>query len=443
MRDRKKTKEQVSRKRNLLRRRVGKLKNSSTERKQVEEALQESEERYRRLVEGSPTIVWSFSDKRGTLYVSSRVESILGYSPKVLYENPWLWNKSIHPQDQSRIAQEIEDFALGKNLDVEYRIKDSSRNWRWFRDQSIGRQVRDGEAIIEGISIDITEHKRAEEKIRQEEEFSERLINSSVDGILAFDRDCRYTVWNPGMERITGMSKGEILGRCAFDAFPFLKGIGEDRFFFEALAGKPIVAKNRPYVIPETGRHGFFEASYSPLLNEVGEIEGGLAIIHDVTERKRMEESLKQNEENARQLAQENAIIAEIGRIIGSTLDIEEVYERFAHEVQKLIPFDRISVNIIHPEEGTVRVQYVFGAEVKDRHPGDTVPLTASVTEEVMRRRSGLILEKMDMSGYTDNAIVHHGILEKGMNYLQKPFTVDGLARKVREVLDEDSNPDL
>jgi len=43
------------------------------------------------------------------------------------------------------------------------------------------------------------------------------------------------------------------------------------------------------------------------------------------------------------------------------------------------------------------------------------------------------------MSGYTDNAIVHHGVLEEGVNYLQKPFTVDGLARKVREVFDKNS----
>jgi two-component system cell cycle sensor histidine kinase/response regulator CckA len=40
------------------------------------------------------------------------------------------------------------------------------------------------------------------------------------------------------------------------------------------------------------------------------------------------------------------------------------------------------------------------------------------------------------MSGYTDNVILHHGILEPGINFMQKPFTVDGLARKVREVLD-------
>jgi two-component SAPR family response regulator len=41
------------------------------------------------------------------------------------------------------------------------------------------------------------------------------------------------------------------------------------------------------------------------------------------------------------------------------------------------------------------------------------------------------------MSGYTDNAIIHHGVLEKGMNYIQKPFTLEGLWRKIREVLDK------
>jgi len=60
--------------------------------------------------------------------------------------------------------------------------------------------------------------------------FSQRLIDSSVDGILAFDPDLRYTVWNTGMERITGMGAADVLGRHALEVFPFLREIGEHRF---------------------------------------------------------------------------------------------------------------------------------------------------------------------------------------------------------------------
>jgi len=45
------------------------------------------------------------------------------------------------------------------------------------------------------------------------------------------------------------------------------------------------------------------------------------------------------------------------------------------------------------------------------------------------------------MSGYTDNAIVNHGVLDEGINYIQKPFTLDGLTKRVRQVLDKDSRP--
>ncbi|NJR64858.1 MAG: GAF domain-containing protein [Leptolyngbyaceae cyanobacterium CRU_2_3] len=62
-------------------------------------------------------------------------------------------------------------------------------------------------------------------------ELSEKLINSSADGILAVDQDCRYTVWNPAMEQMTGINRQAVMGRSAFEVFPFLKQIGEDQFF--------------------------------------------------------------------------------------------------------------------------------------------------------------------------------------------------------------------
>jgi PAS domain S-box-containing protein len=119
--------------------------------------------------------------------------------------------------------------------------------------------------------------------------FSRRLLDASVDGILAFDRDYRYTAWNRAMERISGKKSSDTLGRNAFEVFPFLKETGEDQCFYEALAGKSSVSENRPYTIPETGRQGVFRGYYSPLYDEHNEIAGGIAIIRDITERKRAE----------------------------------------------------------------------------------------------------------------------------------------------------------
>jgi CheY-like chemotaxis protein len=80
-----------------------------------------------------------------------------------------------------------------------------------------------------------------------------------------------------------------------------------------------------------------------------------------------------------------------------------------------------------------------------EEHKG---PIHLLVTDVVMPKMSGRelaerILEILPevkvlyMSGYTDNTIVHYGVLEKGVNYIQKPFTVEGLVQKVREVLDK------
>ncbi|MEA3225511.1 MAG: PAS domain S-box protein, partial [Planctomycetota bacterium] len=140
-----------------------------------------------------------------------------------------------------------------------------------------------------------TQRRKAEERVLREKRFSENLIDSSVDGILAYDDKCRCTIWNPGMEHISGVSKEEALGKCVFDVFPFLKKVEENKFFYEALAGRTVVAMDRPYIIPETGRQGFFEGYYSPLCDAAGKIIGGLTIMRDITARKRAEEEVRKS----------------------------------------------------------------------------------------------------------------------------------------------------
>lgn len=123
----------------------------------------------------------------------------------------------------------------------------------------------------------------------QEHLFLKCLLEANVDGIIAFDRDFRYTTWNRAMERISGVKSEDVLGKCAFEIFPCLRATGEDKFYLEALAGRSVVSDNRPFTMD--GRTGYFDGYYSPRHDEKGDVIGGVAIIRDVTERKVAEAS--------------------------------------------------------------------------------------------------------------------------------------------------------
>jgi len=124
---------------------------------------------------------------------------------------------------------------------------------------------------------------------RKQDAFLKCLLEANVDGIIAFDMDCRYTLWNRAMEEFSGVKRQDVLGRSAFELFASLRETGEDKYYLAALDGKTVVAQARPYSIPESGRSGFFDGYYSPRHDENGSVIGGVAIIRDVTDRKRAE----------------------------------------------------------------------------------------------------------------------------------------------------------
>jgi PAS domain S-box-containing protein len=161
---------------------------------------------------------------------------------------------------------------------------------------------------------------------------SDALIRSSGDGILAFDLQCCYTLWNPAMERISGMKAEDVVGRNAFEVFPFLKEESEDRYFHQALAGESVIAEERPFRIPETGQQGYFEGHYSPLYDEAGTIIGGLAIIRNITARVQLAKSRRQlqaKEEELRLITDSvPALIASIDAE-GRYLLANEMYEKW------------------------------------------------------------------------------------------------------------------
>lgn len=113
----------------------------------------------------------------------------------------------------------------------------------------------------------------------------ELLIQSSPDGICAFDEKFRYTYWSPGMAAITGEPAENVLGKCAFDLFPFLKQVGQEVYFERALAGEATVAPLRNFHSPRSGRSGYTEALFSPLRDKQGLVIGGMAVVRDVRAR--------------------------------------------------------------------------------------------------------------------------------------------------------------
>lgn len=171
------------------------------------------------------------------------------------------------------------------------------------------------------LDREIGERKRVENAIRREMEFSDRLLNSSIDGIVAFDSACKYTLWNPGMEAMTGINKSKALGKSAFEVLPFLTEIGEDKYFYETLKGNYVIAKDRWFYIPETGKEGYFEAYYSPVFDSNKKVVGGISIVRDSTQRKYGLEALERTKEELER------------RVIERTAALSKVNEDLRNEI--------------------------------------------------------------------------------------------------------------
>lgn len=138
--------------------------------------------------------------------------------------------------------------------------------------------------------IGLAEREReAQQALDRERDFSARLVQSTSDCILAFDQEFRYTLWNPAMEKVTGVPAAEVLGQVAFERFPSIVASGDDRFFRDTLEGRHVATPERYFDVPETGVQGWFTSAYSPIRDEVGEVVGGLSVFRDVTPTKEAE----------------------------------------------------------------------------------------------------------------------------------------------------------
>ena len=243
---------------------------------------------------------------------------------------------------------------------------------------------------------DISERKRAEVTFRRSEEKYRTILENIEDGYYEVDIAGNFTFFNDSICRIWGYPKEELMG------------MNDRQYTDQENAKKLFQAFNKVYrtgeptkevgweIIRKDGTKRYIEASASLLKDSSGKPIGFRGIIRDVTEHIQAEEAVTR-------LSHENAIMVEIGRIISSTLNIDEVYERFSEQVRKLIPFDRISVNLINPDRNSITVAYAFGIKVGDLPEGAVLPLDDPFSKNILNKRQGVLILPEDESELAKN----------------------------------------
>ncbi|MBF8277885.1 MAG: hypothetical protein HW390_2958 [Candidatus Brocadiaceae bacterium] len=121
--------------------------------------------------------------------------------------------------------------------------------------------------------------------IQEGEDRFRMLVESSLDGIFAYDKDIHCTIWNKAMEQISGVPRENLLGRNALSVFPFLEGIGEGDSLRNATKDKATISYGIRYNFHQTDKSGYFDSAHFPLLDTNGAVVGGMGIIREVTGR--------------------------------------------------------------------------------------------------------------------------------------------------------------
>lgn len=203
------------------------------------------------------------------------------------------------------------------------------------------------EKVIQAI-IDLQQ-----QELYKEKEFSNSLINNSINGILSFDNELLITEFNKEMERWLNLRKADVLGKSVFDVFPLYRGRQEEKYLADVLKGKRVFISERPLF---AFKDRYFEANLTPFYNQEHTITGGLAIIYETTNRKHTERLIQQkNNELAQALAELKITSKELQQAN------EALEDRVAQRTQELVDRENFLNSIIEQSPVSTWITDAFG----------------------------------------------------------------------------------
>ncbi len=274
-----------------------------TERVRAEEALRKSLQERMELeavVDKSHAVVvlWERSPGWPVKFVSKSIERF-GYRREELVSGSLKYDKIIHPDDLHRVNSEIAEY-LRKGLrefDQEYRIVTKSGETRWVADHTLVRESpADKPAIHEGVILDITERRLAEERLKEATSRLQAIVEAFPD--LYFTLDSDGTIRDFNTSRVTDLyvSPQEFLGKKMQDVLPPHVGRQCRDALERVRQSAAVVAIEYPLEIE--GQTRYFEARLVPMSG--GQV---FVAVRNMTERRRVDEALRSSEARYRQLA--------------------------------------------------------------------------------------------------------------------------------------------
>ena len=297
-----------------------------TERKRAEEALRESEEKYRNVVERANDGIAIVQDTL-VKYVNATLAEVAGCTIEELIGAPFA--DYIYPDDLGKVADRYKRRIAGEDVAPVYEIavrhKDGSKVYVEVNAGMIMYQGKPAELVI---VRDLTERKRAElaskraeEALRYERNLLRTLIDNLPDAVYVKDTECRKTVANAADVRYMGQqSEAEVLGKTDFDFYPADAAAvyhADDQSVVQT--GQPVLNKAE-FLVDKEGKEHWFSTSKLPLHDEQGRIIGLVGVGRDITERKRAEEALRLEKENFRRSLDESPLGVRIVTADGDTL---------------------------------------------------------------------------------------------------------------------------
>jgi PAS domain S-box-containing protein len=275
------------------------INNDISDRKQAENAIEQSEERYRSLIAATSQMVWT-ADAEGR---SPDLPSWRAYTGQTQAQMAGLgWLDAIHPDDRERTNQVWMEAAQTNSLfEIEYRLRGADGNYRYFQARGVPILNEDG-SIREwvGTCTDIHDRKQAEDAIKQSEERyrSLTLAISQIVWITDAEGRCEDT---PSLRAYTGQTEAEVVGYGWLDTIHPDDRERTNQAWMEAVQTKSLY-EIEYRIRGADGNYRYFQGRAVPILNEEGSIREWVGTCIDIHDRKQAEDAIVQSEERYRSL---------------------------------------------------------------------------------------------------------------------------------------------